>query len=350
MQIYIKYFLILLTIIFLIYSCSSNSINHLNKEIDNPKIIVETDIVQIPLLGEISKKNSEISGLCWYGNKLILLPQYPNGFGTDIAKIFYIERKSISNFICGSDTSAILPDYFSIDLADFEEHFSFGSGFESISINNNTVYFTIESINQGKTETILISGKIDSVIKTIVLDKNSLIKDPTKMFIYNISDESILYYDSLVIPIYEVYGKNLNQNPNVSVFDYNLNFIKKIDFPNIEYRITDVTSVDESGKFWAINYFYPGDNKKLNPALDSCIINYGIGKSHLNLDQVERLVEFQITQDRIVLVDKPPIYIKLIENVSRNWEGLARFNNEGFLIVTDTFPETIFGYFMTPKE
>jgi hypothetical protein len=323
------------------YSCSSQKIYKKNKV---PNIIEEVEIIPIPLLGEISNRSSEISGLCWYGDKLIFLPQYPNSFESDIGKIFYVKKQRLSDFLSGKDTSAILPDYFAIDLSNLENLFSLGSGFEALTIYEETTYFTIESMNEGQTETILISGKIDSTNKTINLDKNSIVKDPSELFIHNISDESILFHKNKIIPIYEVYGKNLNKNPKVSVFDSNLNFKTKINFPNIEYRITDVTSVDRNGKFWAINYLYPGDRRKLNPAEDSIIINYGIGKSHIYSAPVERLIELEIQEEKIILVNNPPIYLKLKENESRNWEGLARFNNDGFLIITDTFPETIFGY------
>ncbi len=87
-------------------------------------------------------------------------------------------------------------------------------------------------MNAGKTETILIRGDIDSANKTIILDKKSLIKDPTELFIHNISDESILYYNEDIIPIYEIFGQNINKNPTVSVFNTNLEFQRKIAFSN----------------------------------------------------------------------------------------------------------------------
>ena len=324
-------------------SCSNKVINEVNKNLGAVKIIDEVEILPIPLLGDIAKRNSEISSLCWYKDNLILLPQYPNNFGDKSGKIFFIDRETLLGFISGYSTDPILPDFYSIDLSNFKEFFTLGSGFEGIAINGDTVYFSIESMNSGKTETILVLGEIDYEAKIIVLNENSVTKDSAEFFIHNISDESILYYNGNVIPIFEVNGKNVNTNPQVSIFDNNLNFIYKIPFPTIEYRITDVTDVDNSGKFWAINYFYPGDNKKLNPGIDELVLNFGNGESHSFFDPVERLVEFTILEDKIVLSDQAPIYLKLMTNNSRNWEGVARFE-EGFLIATDTFPETIFAF------
>ena len=336
--------LLVLILIIIIPSCSSKDVNYINKEIGSNNLINEITVTNIPLKGEISAKNSEISGMCWYGDNLILLPQYPSNFDSNIGKIFFIKRSSIFNSIYGKDTSSIMPDYYSINLDEFKDLFKIGSGFESITINENTAYFTIEHLNNGKTETILICGEIDSVRKSIELNKESFIKDPAELYIHNISDESILYFSENIIPIYEVFGKNINKNPKVSVFNNKLEFIKKIDFPNIEYRITDVTSVDETGKFWAINYFYPGDNKKLNPAEDKIILDHGIGKSHYLYDPVERLIQLQINENEIVLTDQPPIYLELMHNNSRNWEALVKFGNKGFLIATDTFPGTILAF------
>jgi hypothetical protein len=329
-------------------ACSNQIVNKPNKNLAELKIVDETEILPIPLLGDIAKRNSEISSLCWHKDKLILLPQYPNDFGGESGKIFFIDQVTLLNFISGYSTNPILPDFYSIDLSNFEEFFTLGSGFEGIAINGDTVYFSIESMNDGKTETILLRGEIDLETKIIILDENSLTKDPTELFIHNISDESILYYNGNVIPIFEIHGKNINKSPQVSVFDNNLKFKKKIPFPTIEYRITDVTDVDNSGKFWAINYFFPGDDKKLNPAIDELARNFGIGESHLLYNPVERLVEFMILEDKIVLSDQVPIYLKLMSDNSRNWEGIARFE-DGFLIATDTFPETIFA-FVKPKN
>jgi hypothetical protein len=65
---------------------------------------------------------------------------------------------------------------------------------------------------------------------------------------------------------------------------------------------------------------------------------------------VERVIEFQIQDDKIVRTNTPPINIKLSEiSDSRNWEGIARLDNLGFLIVTDKFPGTILAFLSYPE-
>jgi hypothetical protein len=69
---------------------------------------------------------------------------------------------------------------------------------------------------------------------------------------------------------------------------------------------------------------------------------------------VERLVEFQLSHAGIVLVDRPPIQLELPDNllgmIGRNWEGLVRLDERGFLLATDTFPGTILAFVPTPED
>ncbi len=339
---------ILLFLSLLLFSCSITRIEKKSNQNKNTIILDEVDFTQIPLIGEVSDRRAEISGLCWYNDKLILLPQFPDRFSdSDYGKIYYIEKDKILNFLSGKDTSAISPNFFSINTNEFSELFGRGSGFEAVTIHNNTAYFSIESMNMGKTVSYLINGSIDSVSKTITLKKETLVKVPSKLNINNIGNESILFWKNQIIPIYEANGKNINPTPEIAIYDTNSNFLKKIPFPNIEYRITDVTSVNKGNKFWAINYFYPGETKKLKPASDNLANKFGIGKSNLASKYIERLVQFEIDSNNIKLTDTYPIYIKLPKTDGRNWEGIVKLDKQGFLIVTDMYPKTILAFIRT---
>jgi len=108
-------------------------------------------------------------------------------------------------------------------------------------------------------------------------------------------------------------------------------------FPEvIEYRITDFTAPDEDGRFWAINYLYDGDKDKLDPAADQIAREFGRGESHLQSEHVERLVEFQYTENGIIRTGTPPIQLQfLADGKARNWEGIVRLDDIGFLLMTD---------------
>jgi hypothetical protein len=44
--------------------------------------VLEQSVIPIPLTEPLADRNAEVSGLAWYGEYLILLPQYPN-FSSD---------------------------------------------------------------------------------------------------------------------------------------------------------------------------------------------------------------------------------------------------------------------------
>ena len=93
--------------------------------------------------------------------------------------------------------------------------------------------------------------------------------------------------------------------------------------------------------------FFPRDKKSLKPGKDLLIEKYGQGPTHSLSERVERLVEYKIKNDRIVLTNNPHIEIELEgEKTSRKWEALARYENKGFLIATDKYPKpnTILAY------
>jgi hypothetical protein len=202
---------------------------------------------------------------------------------------------------------------------------------------------TIEAKPKGMVS-YLVKGTISNEAENIVLE-DTLIEINPQAEITNYSDESILVYQDEVYTFYEANGKNVNPAPVAHVFSLQGTALGPVPFPNIEYRITDVSEPDMDGKFWAINYLFPPDTIKINPAEDHLALKYGRGPTHLQNQAVERLVAFQITDQGVELVETAPIQLSLAADmVSRNWEGLAILENYGFLIVTDKFPQTLLGF------
>ncbi len=328
----------------LVYSCSK-TVEKVNTDKSSYKILNEVDPLVIPLNGDISKSSSEISSLCWYHNYLLLLPQYPNFLSkNDNGIIFFLKKRDILNYINGKTSHNLFPKTFKINLAEFENYIGNGSGFEGISVINDNVYISIENMNLGNTESYLVSGTIDTTSFIMKLDKNKLRKIPAPTNISNMSCETVASSNNRIITIYEANGKNVNPNPKAYVYDENENYLGSVSFPTIEYRITDATKIDKNGKFWAINYSYPGEEKKLKWTTDLVAQKFGIGKSHINTKVVERLLEFQYSNGNIILSGTNPIYFKLLEKDSRNWEGLVKLDKIGFLVATDTFPKTMLAF------
>jgi hypothetical protein len=185
----------------------------------------------------------------------------------------------------------------------------------------------------------------------MILDTATLAQIPAQSPVDNKSDEALLVAGDRLVTLYEANGAEVNPAPVAHVFDMALTPAGTIPFPNIEYRITDATTLDREGRFWTINYFFPGDTELLAET-DPLTERYGQGPTHAQNVTVERLVEFQLTELGISLVDTPPIQLELSNTLlgalGRNWEGLVRLDDLGFLLVTDIFPETILAFVPTP--
>jgi hypothetical protein len=96
-----------------------------------------------------------------------------------------------------------------------------------------------------------------------------------------------------------------------------------------------------------INYLYSGDDFS-REASDPLGAQYGIGKTHQTNFNVERLVEFQYSDSGIQRVNRAPIQLVLEGLEGRNWEGIARLDDRGFLLITDRYPTTLFGFVPMP--
>lgn len=308
----------------------------------------EIAVIHLPLDGPIADPLAEISGMAWYADDLLLLPQYPDRFGDDgNGYIFGLNKKDILSYIQGATGNPLTPYLIPLITNNLEAMLNGFEGFEAIAIEGDQIYLTVETKPAGMMG-YLVSGKISPDLSHIILDTSRLISITPQTELTNYSDEALLVFGNRLFSIYEVNGAALNPTPLAHQFDFSLQVLDPLAFPNIEYRITDATSVNEFGRFWGINYFFPGESA-LKPDADPLERQYGEGPSHSRFETVERLVEFQFSYTGIILSDTPPIQLELIDdNHSRNWEAIARLEGFGFLLSTDKFPETILGYIPYP--
>jgi hypothetical protein len=80
--------------------------------------------------------------------------------------------------------------------------------------------------------------------------------------------------------------------------------------------------VDEDGLFWPINYFSTSD-RKLIPAEDKIALAFGVGASHQDSSQIERLIALRISSDYIQVISLSTIYLELTGEESNIREGGA---------------------------
>ena len=255
-----------------------------------------------------------------------------------------ISKGEILNELEKKDKILIEPKQPAFHTPDYSKSIPGFEGLEAIAFNGNNVYITLESKDDKMMRGYLAWGTIDPTTKEVTIPKKNLLELETPIQVNNMTFESLLIHNDHIILFYETQGMNLQKSVwqyRVSLADFS---VSKIEFPNIEYRITDVSRIDDQNHFWAINYYWPGDAKRLKPAPDPIVMKYKEGKSHQNSDVVERLIEFEFNENKIQLSGREPIQIELDEKASRNWEGIVRLDDRGFLVATDKYPEMILGF------
>ncbi|UCE58502.1 MAG: hypothetical protein JSU63_13790 [Phycisphaerales bacterium] len=343
---------------------------------DRPKVRATADrlapeqqVVYVPIEGDLvttcGPRCAEVSGLAWCGDDLIILPQYPELFTTKAmgigARIFTIPKTRILTFLDGRSSAPVRPR--GIVLVDqglgrrFKAPEIF-EGYESIAFFGDRAFLTIEtktnistdsSTGQTATRGYLVAGRLNADHSELRIDPDTLRATGSPSHIHNMADESVIVFPGAVMSLYEANGANVNPRPIAHAFDSDLREVKAIPMPNIEYRITDVTAADEQGRFWAVNFFFAGDARRLDPAVDELSRRHGIGKTHARYKTVERLVELAYEDGRISLTSTIPIYLQLVDDdQARNWEGVVRLDDRGFLLMADEYPKTILAFVPAP--
>jgi len=274
--------------------------------------------IEVPLDGLITDRKQEISGMTTYKDNLILLPENRNGY------YFYIPFDEIMNTLRTGDK--ILPIQKTFTTRKLKERYPGLDGFEAIAFNGDDVYIMVEVRIDGKMAGLLLWGTIiPSTMEIDIPEENiMLIKPPAQ--IDNFSFESLTITDGQLIMIYETNGSKTIDKPFQYVVNLDDMSINKTPFPNIDFRLTDATSVIDN-RFWMINYYWIGDKETLGVPND-------VG--------IERLVEFKLGYNGIERSSSEYITLDNLDD-PHNWEGLVRFGR-GFLICTDKWPRMVLGY------
>ncbi|MEP0545598.1 MAG: hypothetical protein ABJF88_01570 [Rhodothermales bacterium] len=317
---------------------------------------LETRAQPIPLAGPIASRAAEISSLTWHGDDLLLLPQYPGRFSTtsdsvsaasedgDSGALFALSKVDLLAFLDGPRDGALKPRAVRFEAPGVVEKVAGFDGYEAMVFDGDRVFVLIESTGATAMQGYLASGAVQPD-GTVRLDAATVTPLPPQAHLRNLSYETLLATSSGVIALEEANGPAVNPHPEAYHFDTASGERDSLAVPAIEYRLTDATGLDAAGRFWAVNYFYPGDRALLRPGPDALRAKFGIGATHRREATVERLVEMQLVGGEIVLTARAPIQLELLDaERARNWEGIARLDDRGFLLATDTYPETMLAF------
>tara|TARA_S200000501_G_scaffold8750_1_gene7801 strand:+ start:8881 stop:9840 length:960 start_codon:yes stop_codon:yes gene_type:complete len=298
----------------------------------------EVSIREIKLFGHITNEEEEISGMDWYQDKLILLPENLGGY------VYSIPKRKIWEYLTIEKPNPINPDKMIFKTVDYSKIIPGFEGFESIVFHNEIVALTIEAKKDNLMAGYFIWGNINLETNKINIPEKNIIELPIPVQIDNFTFESLLIQNDEAIVIFEANGRNLRSNAWQYSISINDQKIKKISHPNIEYRINDVTKLDENNTYWGINYLWEGDLERLKPAEDFLLPDYQTKGIETDIRSIERLTEFKINNSSIELTERAPIQIAINSKLSRNWEGVVRLDRQGFLIATDKYPRMILGF------
>ena len=298
----------------------------------------ERDVWPIPLDAPANAAEQEYSAMAWYGDTLVLVPQFP---ARDDNALVTLARADVLAYLRGEIDGPLPTGRITFDDGNLAERITGFEGYEAIGFDGDTVYMTVETHPGTWMLGYIVAGTIDA--DGITLDPALRTPVAVQAPLSNMTDETLVIDGDRVLTIFEANGVNVNPAAHANVFSRGLEKLDPIPLPNVEYRLTDATALDDARRFWAINYFWPGD-EKLKPADDPIAATYGEGETHAQGTVVERLLEFQVADDGVTLTETPPIQLTLLPaGVARNWEGIARLQDgdiDGFLLVTDKFPVT----------
>jgi hypothetical protein len=307
-------------------------------------------IVEIPLAGPVAESRAQISGLAWYSDTLIMLPQFPN-FSTDIGDgfVYALPKVEIVDFLDGRSVDPLEPQPIPFVDPGIRSNITGYEGYEAIAFAGDVFYVTIESEAPDGMLGYLAKGTISPDLEALTLDTASPVAIAPQTDIENMSEESLFVAGQAVGTIYELNGAGVNDFPVVHLFDLGLTPIGTPSFPHVDFRLTDTTELDQEDRFWAINYFFPVGENWLQ-ALELENDNIDDDGPRWQWVGMGRLIEFQYSQDGISLTDSSPIQLELQLSDIHNWEGLARFDKKGFLIASDENPDTVLGFVPFPGE
>lgn len=307
-------------------------------------LLEEVAVTPLKLPQRLEAASFEYSGMGWFGDNLVLLPQFPEG--KDFSRqpnLISIAKEDLITAI--GDPEFELPardvPIINSDLRAVIQGFE---GFESILFVDQTVYLTVESRAGNPMMGYLIRGEVQGELESITLDPQSLTELKPFSSERNATLEAMTTWNGNLYVIYEHNSGQGERQPAAYQFNQNLVFVQEIPFPEINFRVTDATISDQDGRFWVMNYFFPGDTH-LAVNQDALVLEYGEGETHTNNEPVERMVQLQIGDNGITRIDQIPIYLQLLDdNIARNWEGIALLDDLGFLLITDSFPGSLLGF------
>lgn len=316
---------------------------------------VEHEVQYIKLAAPLDRGQAQFSGMSWCRGQLLLLPEKPWFVDEDDvlepsesaqAYVYSLELAQIEAYLAGTNTNPLQAQPIALLENGVRDQLDEFDGYEAIACQGDTVWLAIETeLSKTDYETNIVQANwvMHQGKTALSIDPGTTHSIKSQSGEENYSDESILLTGAHLVTIHEANRHKTKAAPYASRIHTQTGVRDTIPFPRIAYRITDVSSVDEDGYFWGINYLWSKEQDRFT-TLDPLFLKYPRGTTHRLEATVERLIKFKLQDDEITRVDQPPIQLQLTQEDGRNWEGLVRYKDSGLLIITDMHPRTLLGY------
>lgn len=290
--------------------------------------------VFIPLAGIEARRRerarsryAEVSSMAWRGDDLWLVPQYPSRYAGAAARgaVLTIPRARLEAYLDGRDGSPITPARAPFDEGEVASTPGY-EGIEATVIEGERIWVAVELADgPERSRTLVVCGRLDA--GGAHLDGPRVPLEPPAA-LPNTGYEAMTMTPDGLAAVFEANGAVVPDAPSARVVPRDGGgSVARIPFPRMEYRVTELTPMDDDGRLWAMNYFYPGDWFLLAGDVPG-------------VDTVERLVELRWTPAGFARTERPPVALRRGAR-PRNWEGLARLPGRGVLAVTDEWPDTL---------
>jgi hypothetical protein len=309
-------------------------------------------VLSICLAGDAAARGNEYSGLAWHGDELFLLPQWsPRGLARARALpgftgpwVYRIPGARLRAWVDGADRAPIAPERVPFDALDLLADAD-SQGFEAIDFDGDRAALLVERGDHDRMSGLLVTARLDPA-RGLALDRDALTLD-VPMRSDNHAFEALTRVDGAWLALFEANGMNTSCASTALRVDPRGTEARAVAVESIPYRVTDATDADADRRFWVTQYSYRdvGDTEECQrtiraegcfPEPVDCDPRGGAARS------VERLLELR--DDGISVRTTGRVIRLLREDRARNWEGLARLDQRGFLMVTDEWPRSILGF------
>lgn len=252
-----------------------------------------------------------------------------------------LERAAIAAVLEGKSDAPLVPTTVPLTNPEVLRAVPNFDGVEAIVFDGDRLWIAVESRDTCEMASYLLFGTLNPAANAITLDPAPAHQLDLCKQICNLSVESLVLWQGTLLMLGEANGKNVCAAPMAQRAGLNGQVLAALSMPNIEYRVTDASSADSEARFWVINYLWPPERSLLQPADERADATA----------PVEQLLELRIEGDAIRRTDTPPIDLRAgrpAHTEPHNWEGLVRFDDRGFLLVTDAFPRTVLAFMPLP--